>query len=259
MKRIHLFEFEDLAWFPRTIRDIGTKYIVAMHKLLKSKDDLIPLINKGLLHATENQIIDLCSGAGGPLPLLSEDLRKKNSGLEITCTDLYPNLAAAKQLAPLGIVYKTSPVNATQVPKVLKGLRTMICSFHHLKPDQAKGVINDAVKAKQPLLIYEISDNATPTFLWWISIPFTFIFSFFIMPMVRPFGLKEFVFTYLIPIVPLFIAWDGSVSNVRTYTISDLEELQKDIDLSGYVVEQQVIKAKPAGKIYSLLYPKPNA
>lgn len=38
MKRIHLFEFEDQAWFPNWIRVLMTRYIMAFHRLIGTAD-----------------------------------------------------------------------------------------------------------------------------------------------------------------------------------------------------------------------------
>ena len=43
MKRIHLFEFEDLPWFPNWLRTCMTRYIVTIHRLLGSAGELAAL------------------------------------------------------------------------------------------------------------------------------------------------------------------------------------------------------------------------
>jgi hypothetical protein len=45
MKRIHLFEFEDFQWFPDFLRMCMTNYILTMHRLLGSADDLAELLS----------------------------------------------------------------------------------------------------------------------------------------------------------------------------------------------------------------------
>ena len=43
-------------------------------------------------------------------------------------------------------------------------------------------------------------------------------------PFVKNLTLKQIIFTYLIPIVPLIYAWDGQASLVRMYTFKDIEK-----------------------------------
>src|SRR5690606_8104029 len=44
-------------------------------------------------------------------------------------------------------------------------------------------------------------------------------------PFIRPFKIGRIVFTYLIPMVPLCIMWDGVVSSLRTYSLKEMNEL----------------------------------
>ena len=70
LKRLHLFEIEDLAICPDWIRDRVTSMIVVVHRWLG-----VPRIvadQLGLLLADMDgeafTIVDVCSGNGGPLP-----------------------------------------------------------------------------------------------------------------------------------------------------------------------------------------------
>ena len=44
-------------------------------------------------------------------------------------------------------------------------------------------------------------------------------------PFIRPFRIGRIVFTYLIPIVPVCVLWDGIVSALRTYSVKEMQEL----------------------------------
>jgi len=259
MKRIDIFEFEDFAWFPNWLRVCLTRLIVVMHKFLKSSDDLVPLIKRALEHSNTNTIVDLCSGSGGPMVEVYKNLVEENgnNSIELVLTDLYPNMEMASKINNYGLqnlTYKTSPVDASNVNKELTGVRTMVGSFHHMKPDIARQILKNAKENKVPICIYEISDNAYPTFLWWMTIPIIFIMALILTPFVRPLNWKQIVFTYLIPIIPLFFAWDGAVSNVRTYTLEDLDILIKGLEGNDYRWEKGKI-SKRANKLYLLGIP----
>jgi hypothetical protein len=68
---------------------------------------------------------------------------------------------------------------------------------------------------------------------------------FFVTPLVRPFKWQQFVFTYLIPIIPFCFAWDGAISNIRTYTIKDLDELLKGLPSAKYSWGKGVVDGNP--------------
>lgn len=254
MKRIHLFEFEDFSWFPRFLRKCLTRYIQAIHRLLNTDQTLAELLVKVLPKRTQPQIIDLCSGSGGPMPDVLKIIRKQ-VGLENTrllLTDLYPDLASAVIINKKNdqISYLTEPVDASQLGDEHPGLRTMICSMHHMKPETVKSILRSAMENRQPILTYEISDNSFPKWIWWISIPINIIMVLFITPMVRPMSWQQVVFTYIIPLLPLIIAWDGAVSNARTYTLDDLDIILKDLKSDDYTWEKDAIPGKGGRKIY---------
>jgi hypothetical protein len=257
MKRIHLFEFEDLAWFPNWIRKCMTRLIIVVHELLGTEKQLAALLDRLLKETKSDRIIDLCSGSGGPMPGVLYTLQEQNgfADLHLRLTDLYPNLDAAKRIngnRSGNLVYQTEPQDATQLGAETEGLRTMICSFHHMPPTVAQNILQAAADSRQPILIYEISDNSLPTFLWWLALPTSFLMCFLITLKVRPITWQQLVFTYLIPIIPIFYAWDGAVSNARTYTLEDLDELLAGIRAEGYKWEKGSLKGKMGNKLYLL-------
>ncbi|MCL6258421.1 hypothetical protein M3O96_04935 [Aquiflexum sp. TKW24L] len=261
MKRIHLFEFEDMPWFPDWIRVLMTRYIMTFHRVLDTPGILEELVEKGLQRSEATRIIDLCSGSGGPMLEVAEKLKTsgKFPDLKLMLSDLYPDQEAARSLNQKGdesVTYLIDSLDATQVRKGLVGLRTMVSSMHHMKPEVAKKILNNAKVAHQPILIFEISDNTPPIFLWWLAIPFAFIMTFFVTPIVRPISWQQLVFTYLIPILPFFIAWDGAVSNARTYTLDDMEELIRGLSDGDYGWEMGKVKGKGGKKLYLLGSPK---
>ena len=248
MKRIHLFEIEDFSWFPNWLRICLTRYLNTIHKLFGSKPVLVDILSKTLKETKQNKIIDLCSGSGGPLIGAHSELKETDfPDLTLQLSDLYPNTKAAKEMNNDGDVstsYIETPVDATNLEGEQDGLRTMICSFHHMTEDNAKKILKDAFDSRKPILIFEISDNSTPKAIWWLAIPFNIISTLLFTPLVRPFSLTQFVFTYLIPVLPLVVAWDGAVSNARTYSQGDLDILTKDLQADDYVWEKGVVKGK---------------
>ena len=260
MKRIHVFELEDFAWFPNWLRDCLTRLMVVMHRMVGSPDDLAELIGRALQHAPKPAIVDLCSGGGGPMLQVVERLKERPgmADLHVTLTDLYPNRTVAAAVntsqAP-NVSYHLAAVNAADVPAGLTGVRTLVGSFHHMLPDTARRILQDAQAHRQPICIYEISDNSLPTALWWVSLPLIFLMSFFITPFARPLTWKQLVFTYLLPIIPVCFAWDGAVSNVRTYTLEDLDILLKGLGTEDYTWEKGRITGR-AKKLYLLGLPK---
>lgn len=153
--------------------------MVVMHKLLGTNQGLAELVNEALKYASKPAIIDLCSGSGGALievaRILKENYQIQN--LTLTLTDLYPSKALADKINQESsghISYISKSIDATNLPSDLIGVRTMVCSFHHMPPDIARNILENAIASKQPIWIYEISDNSFPIFLWWVALPLIF-------------------------------------------------------------------------------------
>ena len=74
-----------------------------------------------------------------------------------------------------------------------------------------------------------------------------------ITPFIRPFKFGRILFTYLIPIVPLFILWDGIVSSLRTYSIKEMNGLVKNLNnTENYDWEINKVKSGPSIILYLL-------
>lgn len=260
MKRIHLFEFEDLSWFPNWLRKPMTRYVAAVHKVMDTSESIADLLAEVINHSKQNKIIDLCSGSGGPMIEVKEILAKKHGfkNLELSLSDLYPNLDTAKEINndnDPSTKYIKESLDATNVDKEKKGIRTMLCSLHHMNPSTAKNILKNAKEAHQPICVFEISDNSAPLFIAWIAIPIGFIMTLFITPFVRPMTWQQIVFTYFIPILPLLIGWDGGVSNMRTYTLKDMDELLEGLHSDNYEWKKGKIKGKGGNKLYLMGLP----
>ena len=221
MRRRQLIEVEDLAWCPRTIRDGGTEWLAFLGSLTGAFTSALGPIRRAL-HATGTDVVvDLCSGAGGPLRALAPDFTR--DGIRVVLSDLYPNvgaLAAVRDAA--GMDFCTDPVDATCVPRSLTGVRTMFNAFHHFDTTQAAAVLADAVSAGQPIAIFE---GATTRALGLIMMPVQIPAIFLMTPFVRPFRWSRLLFTYVLPLIPLLVLFDGTVSFLRLYTRQELEEV----------------------------------
>ncbi len=234
-----------------------TRLINVMHNFLETRKDLSALLKNVIDKTGKSKIVDLCSGAGGPV-IDSVEMLKEEMELNLTLTDLYPNKKFASKVNSDSndfVSYIKSPVNAVNVPDNLDGIRTMVCSLHHMKPETVEEILTNTQEAEEGFCAIEISDNSFPKILWWISIPFSFITCLIITPMAKGITIPQVIFTYLIPIIPICFAWDGAVSNARTYTMNDIEIILSKIRKPNYTWEPGVLKGKRSKKMYLIGYP----
>lgn len=256
MGRIHLFEWEDLSWFPKSLRDYGTDFLEFLAQKTGLFQPAVPVLSKALKRLETNQIIDLASGGGGALPGLNKELQKEVPGLQITLSDYYPNLSAFKRISNehANIAFKAEAVDARAVPQELKGLRTQFLSLHHFKPKDARAILQNAVDSGQGIAIFEGQERSIPSVLAMVFSPISLLLS---TPFIRPFRWGRLLFTYLIPIVPLFVLWDGVVSSLRTYSVAEMKELIASLrDADHFEWEVAKVKSGPAKVLYLVGLPK---
>ena len=252
MGRIHLFEFEDQKWFPSFLRDYGTDFLQFLSNKTKMYKPIIPIIKKGVKRSGENQIIDLGSGGGGGLIWLNSELNKDIPDLKIILTDLYPNIPAfnfTKEKAD-NFEYVETPVDARNVPTELKGLRTLFLTFHHFKPEDAQLLLQNAIDNNSSIAIFEGQERSVQSIIAMLLSPISVLLT---TPFIRPFKIGRIIFTYLIPVVPLFVLWDGIVSSLRTYSVKEMNRLVEDLNgTETYDWEISKVKSGP-GVVFYLL------
>lgn len=250
MARVHLFEFEDQKWFPIFLRNYGTDFLQFLANKTKMYKPIIPTIKKCLKESDTNTIIDLGSGGGGGLVWLNSELKKEIPTLKIVLTDLYPNISAFEYLKDQSenFVFIQEPVDAKNVPEELKGLRTQFLSLHHFRPKEASQILQNAINSGSSIACFEAQERSLKSILVMVFSPITV---FLTTPFIKPFKIGRLIFTYLIPIVPLFVMWDGIVSSLRTYSLKEMNNLVKSLkDSDGYNWDINKIKSGPGIIMY---------
>ena len=181
-----------------------------------------------MLAGRTNIILDLCSGGGGPWPTLAPALAQAlptDSPVRIVLSDQYPNVRAffaVREATGVTVEFFPDPIDATRVPVALPGVRTMFNAFHHFSSAQARAVIAGAVAAARPIAIFEASSSRVSGLLVMpLQIPAIFILT----PFVRPFRWSRLLFTYVIPLIPLLVLFDGAVSFMRLYGPDELRDI----------------------------------
>jgi hypothetical protein len=224
--RLHLFELADQSWFPSAIRDLVTDYLYFIETRFALHQPTVALVAEALQRSDSTQIVDLCSGGGGPMPKLLQALAAKGVRPHVTLTDRFPNTQAFQRIAAASngqISFRNQPVDARTVPPDMRGLRTMFNSFHHFRPGDAMAVLRDAVQAGQPIGIFEIPDRNLRTL-----VPMFFLVPLLVIittPFIRPFRWRRLLWTYLLPLAPVACWWDGIVSQLRAYSPAELQDL----------------------------------
>lgn len=237
MKRLHLFEFLDQPWLPGPIRAGMVDYLATISRVAGIADKMVPEVQRLVDAAHTDAIVDLCSGSGGPLPVIAPKLRER---VQVTLTDQHP---VAIPL-PDGFSYHPDPVDATACD--VPGARTLFEGLHHFPPDAARAILADALHKRAPIGVFEVTSRSVASIL---SAPLIPLFVVLLVPLIRPFRLWTWVLTYLVPVLPAAILWDGFVSHLRTYTPDELRQMTADLQAPDYAWEIGTTSVGPGAKI----------
>jgi hypothetical protein len=224
------FEIHEQPWFPRFLRDQTTDALQFVLEFGDVYKPIFPRLHQALAAAQARNIVDLCSGAGGPwLSLRARFEREAGFPLDILLTDKFPHAGSVHAVGDAGrsrIHFHPDSVDATHVPENLVGFRTIFTSFHHFSPVQARAVLKDAVANGQSIAIFEATGRGPLTLLSLLLVP---IATLLLLPFQGPFRWSSFIWTYILPVIPFVIFFDGFISCMRSYSVAQLGELTQGL------------------------------
>jgi hypothetical protein len=219
LRRLHLFEVLDQGWCPRAVRHGATDFLEA----ITSRGNIYRPIQAEIFRAIQDcgaeRVVDLCSGGGGPwLSPAWRSALAEHAPLTVVLTDKFPSSALPDRLVE-GVSSANFPVDAASVPQELRGFRTIFSSFHHFPDTVARDVLGDAVRNGEGFAMAEVTAPTPRAFATMFLMP---VFDWILTPRMRPFRWSRLLLTYLLPLIPLVVLWDGLVSCLRTRTPEEL-------------------------------------
>jgi hypothetical protein len=224
LRRLQLFEFLDQPWCPSAVRHGATDYLEAITNRADIYAPVQGEIFRAIAACRAERVVDLCSGGGGPW--LSPGWRRAladHAPLTLVLTDKFPSRELSTRLdgdPSVGCVDVS--VDAASVPRSLRGFRTIFSSFHHFPDNVARAVLADAVSAGEGFAMTEVTSRTVRAFATMFLMP---LFALVLTPRMRPFRWSRLVLTYLLPLIPFVVFWDGMVSCFRTRTPEELLDL----------------------------------
>ena len=251
MRRRQLVELEDLPWWPRVFRDAVTDYLAIALRLAGTYTPMAPRLADALRRCKADRVVDLCSGGGGPWAVLLPALRARGVNVSLCLTDKYPNTQAFERLASAvpGVRYEAGSISAGEVPPDLKGFRTVFTGFHHFPPTQARAVLAAAVRDRQGIGVFEAVSRSPAALAVMPLLPGAV---WLVTPAIRPFRWSRLFWTYLVPVVPAVVLFDGVVSCLRIYTPDELAAMAREVGSDLY--DWQTGVERPPGSFIPIPY-----
>jgi hypothetical protein len=235
MRRQRWFEIHDQPWFPAFLRDRVTEALEAVWNSSRTYSPIAGRLREAVRRSGARQIVDLCSGGGGPwLGLYSEVA--DGQPLTVWLTDIYPNalLAGSSGASRCSLLPCREPVDARAVPADLPGFRTIFSSFHHFDPDSAQAMLADAFRHREGIAAFEAARCSPWTLLAVNGVP---LLSLREAARARPVRFRRLLWTFLVPVVPATLWIDGLLSCLRSYSLDDLAELTQGLTADDYAWE----------------------
>jgi hypothetical protein len=234
MRRIQFYEIHDLPWCPPGIRDALTDLLQFTLNLGNHYKPAVPRLHRALEILHTHQIVDLCSGSGGPWFSLLRQFDSEDYPVEVCLTDKYPNLKALEN-ANVGstgrLRFEAGSVDATDLPAGLTGFRTLFSSFHHFAPKAATAILADAIGKRQGIAVFEFTRRDPFAILSMLLSPL----AVFAIPFIRPFRWSRLCWGLIA--ATMVAPFDGIVSCLRTYSPADLRAMVETFGDCGYVWE----------------------
>ena len=260
MNRINISEIHEQVWFPKNLRDHVTDALQSILNWGNVYNPIATRLAQAIKAAEADQVVDLCSGAGGPWTWLNRTIANQTSAkIRVCLTDKYPNLVAfekAQQESGGAITYSAEPVDAAKIPAQISGFRTIFSSFHHFRPREAAGVLQNAIDNRQGIGIFEAAARRPPNILATFLAP---IAAVLVTPFMRPFRWSRLFWTYVIPVVPFVLLVDGILSCLRAYSTAELAELVSSLSGESYTWQIGKGTAGIVRVTYMLGYPEVSA
>ena len=243
----------DQRWWPQLLRRAATDYLAFVVSKAGAFTPLAGRLAALVDGAAAPRIVDLCAGSGGPYPALLDDVDAARGGraTELVLTDLHPGGGRSTGADDARVRAEPRSIDARQVPRELGGVRTLFDGLHHFAPADARALLADAAAARAPILVAEASERSVAAIVACVFIP---LFVLVAMPFVRPRSAAALALTYLVPLLPLCIFWDGLVSCLRTYRVDELRALVAGLD-DGYRWEAGTVRK--AGRNITYLVGQP--
>lgn len=216
--------------------------------------------------------IDFCAGGGGPTPSIERHINAQlaaaNSATssqqgahepaQFVLTDLHPHiplwtLAAAR--SP-NLTYEPRPVDASaadpsliakyrgtinihalnpnspSTPPPKKIFRLFNLAFHHFDDPLARAILRNTVETSDAFAVFELQDRSPAAFLSCLLLGL----GVFAMAPVYAWKWRSpmtLFWTYVVPVLPFVLVFDGWVSSLRTRTPDEVETLLRTCGAEG--------------------------
>jgi hypothetical protein len=228
-RRVHLFEFNDSPWAPVALRETIVEALSRTLAWGRVLEGLVDPFREFIDAAGVGEVLDLCSGAGGPASILATEVaRAGGRAPRFLLTDLHPHGEAWTRLrdAHPGVIdLIDEPVDATHIPQGIGAgrARVIINALHHFRPDLAGAILRGACESSPGVFVAEGFERSPLRFAPFAALGLPALVA---TPFLSPRrNVQKALLTWLTPAAVAASVWDGIVSTLRVYNEAELREM----------------------------------
>lgn len=119
---------------------------------------------------------------------------------------------------------------------------------------QAQQILQNVINNESAIAIFEAQERNLKSIIFMLLSPINVLL---LTPFIKPFKYGRLLFTYLFPILPILVCWDGLVSVLRTYSIKEMNKLINRLSNGdSYEWKLGKVKSGPSKITYLLGYKK---
>ena len=135
------------------------------------------------------------------------------------------------------------------MPGRLRGFRTVLSAFHHFPPAGARAILAAAVRDGEGIAIFEAASRTPIALGMMLGVP---VAVWILTPFSRPFRWSRLFWTYIVPVGPAAMLFDGVVSCLRIYTPDEMKAMA--IDAGGEAFEWEAGSLCPPASPIAIPY-----
>lgn len=231
MRRLQLFEFNDVTWTPAPLRRTIVEFLHHLAIKLGMYEAGFGVVAEVAERTGVRTVQLLCAGGGGGAALLAERL---GNDRRIVLSDLFPDVDGYRALgaADPRIEHVARAVDVRDVPAEMGGVRVIINAVHHLQPADVRAVLQDAVVKRQPIVFVEpVQRELLPLLRFVLASPV--LCAALSLGWIWPMNARRLLLGALIPVGTACFIFDGIVSHLRAYTLEEWGKMVESLDGTG--------------------------
>ena len=217
-----------MPWCPEPVRNSLTEFLSCIWKsgcYAMAEDKMTEILQK----CNKDLVVDLCSGCGTYMEGFIKNINEKMPGKTIRAykTDLYPDSNQIGRDTPF-VSYWPESVSMQSAFSRFDALFTMFSALHHFDEDELEEIFESAASKKVVFSFFDISQRR------WLTDILPNIFLPFVMwcvsIFIKPFSWKRLFWVYIIPIAPVVVLIDGTISRMRAYKLEEVKNIYKKVE-----------------------------